>query len=159
MVVCRTSIILQKYKELLPDIYEELCRLSEYFGTECEREMTEKIYSSLRAISIDYGIMEKAKDILSVSCDCGWSDVGSWEALGALHSADERGNVCVGDVVAESADDCVLYSSGRMLAVLGVDNLVVVETPDAVMVCRKDKTQDVKKLVEELKKRGKEGVL
>ncbi|MBQ9081321.1 MAG: mannose-1-phosphate guanylyltransferase [Clostridia bacterium] len=157
--VWKASVILQKFKVLLPDIYEGLCRMSECFGGAQEAKAAEEIYPTLRSISVDYGILEKSNDILVVSGEFGWSDVGSWDMLGALHPVDESGNVSVGDVIAVDTKNSVLYSSGRTLAVVGVDNLVVVETPDAVLVCPKDKTQDVKKLVEELKIRERKELL
>lgn len=157
--VWKASVILKKFEVLLPDVYEGLCRMAEYFDTDGERAAAEKIYPTLRNISIDYGVMEKTDDVLVVSGEFGWNDVGSWNTLGALHPADENGNVVVGDVLAVDTKNSVLYSSGRTVAVVGVDDLVVVETPDAVMVCPKGKAQDVKKLVEQLRITGKKELL
>ncbi len=159
MFVWKASVILEKFKRLLPDIYEGLLKMSASFGAENETEVVNEIYPTLRSISVDYGIMEKSDNIAVVSGEFGWNDVGSWDMLGVLHPEDGDGNVTVGETLALDTKNSVLYSSGKLIAVVGVENLVVVETPDAVMVCPKDKTQDVKKLVEELQRTGKEELL
>ncbi len=157
--VWKISVALRKIREFLPDIYAGLERIAASFGTSDESAVTAAVYPSLRDISVDYGVMERSEDILTVKGSFGWSDVGSWDALDAIYGKDERGNVLAGDVAAPECEDCVLFSSGRTLAVFGVKGLVVAETPDAVMVCPKDRAQDVKKLVEYLKKSGKKGIV
>lgn len=104
--------------------------------------------------SIDFAIMEHTADAVVVPLDAGWSDVGSWSALWELAAAGAEGNVFVGDVAAVNVTGSYLRSESRLVAAIGVDNLVVVETPDAVMVAARDRTQDVKQVVELL--RGRE---
>ena len=89
----------------------------------------------------------------------GWNDVGSWDMMSALHGCDDQGNIAVGDAVMINTTNSILYSSGRLISAVGVDNLVVVETEDAVMVCRKDKAQDVKMIVDRLQMNGREEFL
>jgi mannose-1-phosphate guanylyltransferase/mannose-6-phosphate isomerase len=105
--------------------------------------------------SIDYAVMEKTKDAVVVPLDAGWSDVGSWSALHAALAADADGNVKRGDVVTEDSKGCYLYSSGRLVATVGLEDHVVVETKDAVMVAPKGRVQDVKNLVARLKAAGR----
>ena len=143
----------------MPDIYEDFMKIGEKIGLSEEEETLSRIYPEIRSVSVDVGIMEKAQDILVVPGEFGWSDVGSWDMLGVLHSKDEGGNVSVGNVVQIDAKDSVFYSSGKLVAAVGVENLIVVETPDAVLVCPKDKAQDVKKMVDRLKSEGKEELL
>lgn len=159
MFVWRASVILQKIEALLPELYAGLEKIAAAFGTPDEARVLEEVYPTLPAISVDYGILEHSRDILVVPGAFGWSDVGSWDMLGTLHPADGRGNVAVGDTLGIDVSDTVLYSSGRLVAAVGVEDLVVVETPDAVLVCKKSKAQDVKKIVETLREAGREDLL
>ncbi len=159
MFIWKISVILEQFRLYLPDIYEDLMKIGEKIGLSEEEETLSRIYPEIRSVSVDVGIMEKAQDILVVPGEFGWSDVGSWDMLGVLHSKDEGGNVSVGNVVQIDAKDSVFYSSGKLVAAVGVENLIVVETPDAVLVCPKDKAQDVKKMVDRLKSEGKEELL
>ena len=97
--------------------------------------------------------------VLVVSGEFGWSDVGSWDMLAALHEPDEQGNITVGDVFAVDTKDSVIYSGGRLVVLEGVENLVVVDAGDVVMVCSKDKAQGVKEIVDKLRADGREEFL
>jgi len=102
--------------------------------------------------SIDYAVMEKTDDALVLPLDAGWSDVGSWSALWDVGQRDAEGNVLFGDVLQKDTENAYLHAESRMVAAVGVDNLVVVETADAVLVCSKDRVQDVKSIVDELRR-------
>jgi mannose-1-phosphate guanylyltransferase len=159
MFLWKVSVILQKYRELLPDVYAGLEQLQSCIGEKDEREKIGEIYPTIPAVSVDYGIMERATGVLTVPGEFGWNDVGSWDMLGVLHEADGDGNVTVGDCVLAESCGNILYSSGRTIAVVGVKDLVVAETADAVLVCPKERAQDVKKIVEKLKAEGKKELL
>jgi hypothetical protein len=105
--------------------------------------------------SIDYAVMEKTKKAVVVPLDAGWSDVGSWSALHEAIPADADGNVSIGDVLSSDSQGCYLHSTSRLVATVGLKDHVVIETKDAVMVAPKDRVQDVKNLVNELKKQGR----
>ena len=105
--------------------------------------------------SIDYAVMENTRLGGVVSLDCGWSDVGAWSALWDVHPGDERGNVVQGDVMIDNCDNSYFRSESRLVAATGVENLVVVETADAVLVAERDKVQDVKNIVARLKTEGR----
>jgi mannose-1-phosphate guanylyltransferase/mannose-6-phosphate isomerase len=105
--------------------------------------------------SIDYAVMEKTERAVVVPLDAGWSDVGNWSSLHAAHEADADDNVTVGDVVLESSKGCYVHATSRMVAAVGLDEHVVVETADAVMVAPKSRSQDVKALVERLREKGR----
>ena len=150
MFVWRASLILKKFKELLPEVYNYLMLIYDGLGTPDEKSIIEKIYPEIPSVSIDYGVMEKSDNILVVPGEFGWSDVGSWDMLGAIHSPDADGNIAVGDVIAVNCKDVTAYSSTRTVAAVGVENLVIVETADAVLVCPRDKAQGVKLIVEKL---------
>lgn len=157
--VWKVSVILEKFRKYLPDIFSGLEQISAAFGTEAEERVLREIYPEIRSISVDYGIMEKADNILVVPGEFGWNDVGSWDMMGVLHAADGDGNIVLGDALAVDCRDTTVYSSQRLVAVVGTEDLVVVETPDVVMVCPRSKAQDVKKLVDALKEKNRTEVL
>lgn len=162
MFVWRASAILEKFKAYIPDIYGDLETIGNAMGTAQERQTIEQVYPNIRKISVDYAIMEPSAakgDVLVIPGEFGWNDVGSWDMMDVLHEKDQAGNVLVGDALAVETRDSVVYSSGRTVAVAGVSDLVVVETPDAVMVCSKSKAQDVKKIVDTLNAAKREELL
>jgi mannose-1-phosphate guanylyltransferase/mannose-6-phosphate isomerase len=112
-------------------------------------------FAGCPADSIDYAVMEKTADAVVVPLAAGWSDVGSWAALYAASEADARGNVAHGDVLSEDSEGCYLHSESRLVSAVGLKDHVVVETKDAVLVTPKSRVQDVKKLVLQLKERGR----
>ncbi|VWB61240.1 mannose-1-phosphate guanylyltransferase [Burkholderia lata] len=107
-------------------------------------------------VSVDYAVMERTKQAAIVGAsDLGWNDIGSWTALAEIAESDETGNVLIGDVLAEGASNSYIRAEHRMVAAIGLDNIVVVETADAVLVAHRDKAQDVKKIVEKLNASGR----
>ena len=151
MFVWKASVILEKYQVYIPDIYAELEKIGNSMQTESEKATIEAVYPNIRKISVDYAIMEPSAakgDVLVIPGEFGWNDVGSWDMMDILHEPDSNGNVLVGDAVVAEVSNTVIYSGGRTIAAVGVDDLVIVETPDSVMVCPKSKAQDVKKLVD-----------
>ncbi len=162
MFIWKASVILEKFKEYIPDIYEDLNKIGDAMGTENEDQVLNEVYPNIRKISIDYAVMEPSAakgDVLTVPGDFGWNDVGSWDMMTVLHEPDANGNVLLGNTLAVNTTDSICYSSGKLVAVVGLDNLVVVETPDAIMVCPKDKAQDVKLIVDMLAAQKKKGYL
>lgn len=105
--------------------------------------------------SIDYAVMEKTEDAVVVPLSCGWSDVGSWSALWDVSKKDTSGNALHGDVIAYSTNNSYVRSDSKLVATIGVDDLIIVESDDAIMVAHKDAVQDVKKIVSELKSSGR----
>ncbi len=112
-------------------------------------------FAACRSDSVDYAVMEKTRDAVVAPLDAGWSDVGSWAALHDVMPADERGNVVRGDVLLEDTDGCYVHADSRLVAALGLHDMVIVETADAVLVAPKSKVQDVKKLVARIKAAGR----
>ncbi len=152
MFIWKASTILKKFEQFLPQIYTDLQKIGAAMGTDEEFNVIADVYSQIQSISIDYGIMEKSSDVYVVPGEFGWNDVGSFDMLGVLHEPDKNGNISIGDQISIGSKNCITYSSGRLVATLGLENVVVIETPDAVLVCDKSKVQDVKKVVEQLKK-------
>ena len=156
MFLFRASIYLEELALHAPGIHAA-CRAA-WEGHHADRDFirpdADAFLSSL-ADSIDYAVMEKTDRAAVVPLTADWSDLGSWEAFYEAAPHDGDGNVRVGDVYAEGAENCYLHASNRMVAALGVSDLVVVETADSVLVADRARTQDVKKIVESLKKEGR----
>lgn len=162
MFIWKASVILAKFKELIPDIYTDLEKIGKSMGTVYEKDTIEKMYPNIRKISIDYAIMEQAAiagDVLVIPGEFGWDDVGSLDMMDVLHQPDENGNVLLGDTLAVDTTNTVMYSSKKIVTAVGVDNLIIVETPDAIMVSSKDKAQQVKKIVDALESAGRKELL
>lgn len=151
MFIWKASTILKAFEKYLPEIYKDLSKIADAMGTKDEFQVIDEVYPKIDSISIDYGIMEKSDNVYVVPGEFGWNDVGSFDMLGVLHNADASNNVIVGDNISIDCKNTIVSSNGRLVATIGLDNIVVVETKDAVLVCAKDKVQDVKKVVEELK--------
>ncbi len=116
-----------------------------------------RFYDAVESVSVDYGVMEKAERVLVVPAAFGWDDVGAWPALERIWDQDDDGNTLAGDVIAIDSDGCVAYSESGTLAILGMSDVVVVRTGDATLVCPKNRAGDVRKIVEEYRRRrGKE---
>ncbi len=162
MFIWKASLILRKLKEYVPDIYATLETIGDAMNTPNEQEVLHNAYLGIRRISIDYAVMEPSAskgDVLVIPCDCGWNDVGSWDMMPILHKPDQDGNVILGDVVAVDTKRSVIYASTRTVAAVDVENIVIVETPDAVVVCAKDKAQEIKKIVDILNSTGRTELL
>jgi mannose-1-phosphate guanylyltransferase len=142
---------------ILERLQPELARGLEEIAAAPER--LRELYGRLPADSIDYAVMEKLDEISTLPLDCGWSDLGSWEALDEILPEDEDGNTGRGDRLVVDARGNLLFADQGTIAVLGVEDLVVVRTGDAVLVCPKSRSQDVKKLVAELAARRREDLL
>lgn len=156
MFVWKASVILTYFEKLLPDIYECLLKIGEAMGTEQEKEVIRQVYPVIPKISVDYGIMERAKGVLMVEGDFGWNDVGSFDALEEIYEKDENGNVVLADTCLLDTQDCILYGDGKkLIATLGVKDLVIAQTKDILLVCDKKMAQDIKRIPEELAKIGK----
>jgi mannose-1-phosphate guanylyltransferase len=159
MFIWKAAIILDEIKTCLPELYAELAAVAPQLGTPQEQQAIDGAYRAIEGISIDYGVMEKSRRAAVLKGDFGWSDVGSWSAIYNIAKKDMQGNVTQGDVVAIEAKGTLVYSPKKLTAVVGLDNIVIVETDDALLVCAKDKAQDVKKVVDELERQGKKEYL
>jgi len=153
MFVWKLDTIIQNFNRFLPRIYNKFYSIYEYLWTEDEFKYVSEIYPSLQDISIDYGIMERADEVVVVPGDFGWNDVGSWDSLGAIFPPDEDGNIIKALHVGIDTRDCIIYGNNRLIATINVSDVIIAETEDAVLVCAKNRAQDVKKIVEMLKEK------
>jgi mannose-1-phosphate guanylyltransferase/mannose-6-phosphate isomerase len=156
MFLFRATAFLDDLRALAPDIYEACAQA--FTAAKHDLDFTRlpaKEFGACRSDSIDYAVMEKTKHGVVVPLEAGWSDVGSWSALHEAVPGDSNNNVCLGDVLIEDTHGCYLQSTSRLVATVGLKDHVVVETKDAVLVAPKDRVQDVKALVNQLKKQGR----
>jgi len=154
-----TSLLFEMISRFAPDIYEALSDIDDVIGTLMEDEIAEQIYSNMRSISIDYAIMERAEDVLVIPADVGWNDMGTWPEVAEVWEKDSQSNACFGRHVGMDSAGCVIYSPDKLVATVGLRDLIVVETSDALLLCAKDCADDVRELIERLREEqgGKEG--
>lgn len=158
--VFRVDVMKEAFARHLPEVHGALHRITEAVGTRRYAAVLAREFPRMPSISIDYGVAEKADNIAVVPADCGWSDVGSFNALPDVRGKDERGNVSHGALpLVIDSEGCVVWGGTRPVAVVGMKDVVVVDTPDAVLVLPKDKSQDVRKVVDALKARKLEKYL
>ncbi len=151
MFIWRVDVILNEIKLYMPDLYDGLLSIEKDMGKPKFESTLNNIYGLLRNISIDYGVMEKSQKVYLIKGEFSWSDVGSWEEVYQLSDKNNDGNSAIGKVFVENTIDSYIYSPDKFTAVLGVDNLIVINTKDELLICRRDQAQNVKKIVEYLK--------
>ena len=151
--VWRAADILEAFHRHLPEMSAGLEAYGRAVGTKSESGALENLFEASPALSIDYAIMEKADNVVVVRPDMDWDDVGSWSAMDRVFDADSAGNVFRGDVLSVDARECIVIGGDHPVALIGVEGLVVVRTEDATLVCARDRTQDVKAIVGQLKAR------
>jgi mannose-1-phosphate guanylyltransferase len=157
--IWRAGLILDKIEKHLPELHHGLAAIDAHIGSEEEQNAMERIFPTLPAISIDYGIMEKEQDIMVVRGDFGWDDLGSWAALAEWSPRDKDGTAVLGEHVGIDTTECLVYGQDALIATLGVRNLVIIQTPDMVLVCDRERSQEVKNLVQMLKEQKKDKYL
>ncbi len=150
--VWKASAILDELIHLQPKLAKILKDLGRQVGTPEFSEALRKAYAKMPSLSIDHAVMEHSARSVIVPVDFGWSDVGSWGSLEEVAPLDKSGNVRNGNILDMGSQNSVLFADRRMVATIGLDNMVVVDTPDATLVCPKDRAQDVKGIVNLLKK-------
>lgn len=161
MFIWKTSTILNAIETYLPDIHEGLQEIAAALYTPSQDEVIERVYNGFRSISIDYGVMEKAGNTFLIPGDFGWSDVGSWDALWEVSPKDDAGNAVRGGerFIGIDAKNALIYSPKKLVALVGLEDVIIVETDDALLVCRRGASQDVKKVVDLLEAKGQTELL
>ena len=149
--IWRVRAIREALARHLPEIERHLGTIAAAWG---DPRVLADLYPKIEEISIDYGVLEKADNVAVVAGDFGWDDIGSWTALMRLWPADADGNVVRGRVVAVDSRGNLVAADRRLVALVGVEDLVVIETDDAVLICPTGRAQDVKQVIEELRQRG-----
>jgi mannose-1-phosphate guanylyltransferase len=156
--IWRVARIIRELEEHLPEMTRALSVLDPdtLIGG---GDKLDGVYRDLPSVSVDYGVMEKAHDIRAVPSSFGWNDLGSWLALDEIWPADAAGNRVRGELLALSSQGITCYGGERMVAAVGVEDLIIVDTPDALLVCSKDASQMVRQLADQLESSGRKELL
>ncbi|TMC69690.1 MAG: mannose-1-phosphate guanylyltransferase [Chloroflexi bacterium] len=157
MFVWRVEAILHAYERHLPRTAKALDALREAIGSPRYESVLAEVWEETDRTTVDYGIAEKAENVAVVAADIGWQDVGSWARLAEIVS--KADNWASGDLVAEEAHDNYVWAPGKTIALIGVEGLVVVDTPDALLIAPKERSEEVKTVVDRLKKEDREDLL
>ncbi|HPY85146.1 MAG: mannose-1-phosphate guanylyltransferase [Ruminococcus sp.] len=156
MFVWKVTSILADMKEFMPDIYDGAVRIGEAFNTPGFEDVLVKEFYAFRSESVDFGIMEKADNIYTIPGSFGWDDVGSWLAVERINETDDDKNYIEGDVISIGSERTTICGGKRLVAAVGLEDIIIVDTDDAVLVCSKNSTQDVKKVIAQLKEAKRE---
>jgi mannose-1-phosphate guanylyltransferase len=153
MFVWKAKTILKEIEIHVPDLHEELKTLQPTIGTNRYESALEHSYGVLRGISIDYGVMENAGNVFVAKGDFGWNDVGSWDEVVRLSDVDESGNTVRGKVILRNSNNNYIDAGTKIVATIGIEDVIVVVTDDAVLICGKGKSQEVKEIVDYIRRK------
>ena len=151
MFTWKVSTILRNMEKFMPGVYGGLMKIRAAIGTDEEETVLEKEFHDMESQSIDYGIMEKADHIFTIPGTFGWDDVGSWLAVERIRKTNESGNVVDGNIITINTHNCIIQGGKKLIATVGLEDLIVVDTNDATLICAKDSAGDIKKVLENLK--------
>lgn len=151
MFIWKVSTILENLKEYLPQVYKGLLEIQENIGAENEQQVLEQVFRKFPSESIDYGVMEKAKNIYILTGAFGWDDVGSWLAVGRIRKSNEFGNVITGNTITIDTKNSIIQGGKKLIATIGLQDVIIVDTDDALLICDRDSAGDIKKVLENLK--------
>ncbi len=136
--------------ELVPDVYEKIIEIEKSINTNEKGKVIDAVYPNIRNISIDYAIMEKVKNLLVIPTDIDWNDMGTWTEVSETWEADQDSNFHLGEYISIDSKDCIIYSSQKIVALIGVKDVIIVDTPEGLLVCNKNKADDVKLIKQKL---------
>lgn len=151
--IFKVSVFLESVQKYAPELYADLIQIKEHIGADTYEEAVDRIYNKVKSISIDYGILEKASNVFLVQGDFVWNDLGSWEEVYKYDKKDENQNAQVGEVVFLDSKNSYVYAPNSLVAVVGLDDVIVVQEGDTILVCKRDRAEDIKAVVGEITKR------
>lgn len=163
--VWRADTFLKALEKFAPDIYKGLEKIEKVLGTSKEEAVVKKEFEKMPKISVDYAVSEKAKNFLMLIADYSWTDIGDWNELWKNLPKDAMKNVIIdgeaqgGDIINIDTSDALIHKDGRLIAIIDMDNIVVVDTKEVLLICPKSRAQNVKKIVEILKSEGRKELL
>jgi mannose-1-phosphate guanylyltransferase len=155
LFVFKISVFLDSIKEFAPDLYNDLKKIQADFGTPSYEQTLDTIYRAVKSISVDYGIMEHAKNIYLVEGNFNWNDLGGWESVYLADKKDENGNAGSGESIFLDTKNSYIHSENGLIAVVGLEDVIVVQNGNTTLVCKRENAEDVKKIVDQLKSENK----
>ena len=159
MFIWQLESILYNIEKYLPEMYDSLLKIKKSLGTDSEKKVIRNEFEKMDSVSIDYGIMEKAEDIFVIPGSFGWDDLGSWPALERVKKVDDDGNVVIGKHYGIDTTNSIIHSPDKVVTTIGLDDVVIVNTEDAILICNKKRAQEVKEIRNILKDEGLEDCL
>jgi mannose-1-phosphate guanylyltransferase len=156
MFIWRVDRILEELQHQMPEFYVQLAEIEATLGTSGYEPTLNRVWPQVTKQTIDYGVMEGADEVAVVPVDIGWSDVGSWATLFELLPASDEGNVIVGPHVGIDTRDTLVFGGKRLIATIGLEGMVIVDTEDALLVCPREREQEVRAIVRRLKENGRD---
>ena len=167
MFIWQVQAIRAEFERQMPQLWAQLSEIKGAFGTPTEQAVLKRVWADVSKETIDYGIMEHARDVAVIPADIDWNDIGSWQTLMELLAGADAGpdvcvgpgNVVTGEHVILDTHNTLVHSPKKLVATIGLRDLIIVETEDALLVCPQDRSQDVRKIVELLRARGREDLL
>lgn len=154
MFIFRADTILKQMNEQLPDLHHALLKIEQAIHTQKYQQVLQQVFAEIKSISIDYGVMEKAKNVYVIKADLKWSDLGSWDEVYRLKNKDKNNNAVIGDCFIKDSHNNLIMSPKGFVGVIGAEDLIIIDTKDGLLVCKKDRTQEVKEIVDYLKRKG-----
>ena len=156
MFIWQVGRLMAEFAEQMPAFHSQLQTIASALGTAGYAEAVAEIWPSVRKETIDYGIMEHADNVMVIPVDLGWVDIGGWEAVYELHASDEGANVVVGtDHIGVDTSASLIRGGNKLIATIGLRDTIIIDTEDAILICARDRAQDVKTIVEQLEADGK----
>ncbi len=162
MFVWRAAVILKAFQSYLPQMYDGLMKIKALLERNAHdfEQQVAAVFSSFESISIDFGVLEHARNCVVIEAEeFGWNDVGSWDQWAENFATDSEGNLIRGDAVVIDSTDCVIRSDKRLIAAVGLKDVVIIDTGDALLVVARDRVQEVRKVVDELKRRERKDLM
>jgi len=154
MFIFRADTMLGEMQKHLPDLYHALQKIEEAIHTHQYQKVLQQVFAEIKGISIDYGIMEKAKNVYVIKAKFKWSDLGSWDEVFRIKTKDKNKNVILGDTFVKDSANNLIMSPKGIVGVIGVDNLIIINTKEGLLICKRDRSQEVKEIVDYLKRKG-----
>jgi mannose-1-phosphate guanylyltransferase len=156
MFVWKVSRFLDEMSRTMPEFYQHLMTIDAALGTPDYERVLHEVWQDVKSQTVDYGVMEKARDVAVIPAEFGWNDIGSWATLLEILDNDAQGNVIRrAQHVGVDTSNSLVFGHDRLVATIGLHDMIVIDTGDAVLICPKDRAQDVKQIVDELKKSRK----
>jgi|YNPNPStandDraft_1061719.scaffolds.fasta_scaffold01272_6 mannose-1-phosphate guanylyltransferase len=159
MFIWRVERIMEEFARQMPDLYDALMQIEGVLGTPAYEPTLRRVWPQVAAQTIDYGVMEGATEVAVIPVDIGWSDVGNWSSIREILPADADGNVIVGEHVGLDTQGTIVFGGHRLVATIGLQDMVIVDTEDAVLVCPLAREQEVRTLVQRLQEAGRQELL
>jgi mannose-1-phosphate guanylyltransferase len=155
MFIWQVRRIMEEFARHMPAFYAQMQSIASAFNTPDHQRVLADVWPTVRKETIDYGIMEKAADVVVIPVDIGWSDIGDWEALYDLRSTRQGDNIVDGNHIGVETSGCLVRGGKKLIATIGLHDTVIIDTDDAILICPRDRAQDVKAVVEQLQAHGR----